>query len=789
MANYSYVVDSKFNPMTVEQLQSLMTPIATEHKQLMAGLAEKAAQASIWERLANDEVDSDSYQRYKDYVNQLQNVKDRLNTEGLGTPGVGGSGIYNDIYDLSVTYAQDIAPLQIGYDRKMEMVKEEEAAKRQNPYLRVETPASSISISSIIANPHMGNKYLDINKAYSMASDAYEQMAQSVRNNPTLMKTLIQGADTDLLEIYQKQGWTAAEILEVLRRRANNGDEQAAALIENVKQNVREASGINTWQVNNYTKQVSDEVDAAIENAAWHMVGSIPYNLTQTPSRTGKGGSGSDDSEYSNVHFDNLPVGAISDNSKIVYDDNNLPYETEDGITTPYIQDLYKQRDELNKTHSENLRSHANDESSKTNTKDRATAGFQMANRQVQGTIVRVAATQLQAQEQAIKSLEQKIKEDKFASQEEKDKAIQELETRKQKFEENVQKTKPEIRNEYETYKKHLNEINNKIQKAQDAIQSINTDYGYITDNNTRNSALLTNALHKRLSYQKSNLTIFDVGTNNETARQEVLTLLNNASTVGGSNSYVYEIDEKTGKLKEQGINPKDIAGTFDIEDSDTFKNKFKNFGIDADYGFVIKYNDKLYAITGPSDDVKDVVKATLNVNKTLQDFSNPDKDLKSEETSKILDTNSFFINPMTGKIQVDVRRMFNENMDTITKHAQSLGNNLYCLTFKVPLPEEYQIPLTNDPNGPKLTYDIQKVIFNNIGRDENGNLTANIPMYCSSLLNELMSGPQVSNIREESLKQWNTTQLIQRYTSNTNMSLTTGVGINKAKYIIPQTN
>ena len=70
-------------------MKELLAPVqaaTTEHKQLEAELGSLQTQASVWEKLANNENDKNAYNQYKTYIDDLNSKVNTLSELGL-TPG------------------------------------------------------------------------------------------------------------------------------------------------------------------------------------------------------------------------------------------------------------------------------------------------------------------------------------------------------------------------------------------------------------------------------------------------------------------------------------------------------------------------------------------------------------------------------------------------------------------------------------------------------------------------------------------------------------------------------
>ena len=76
MANYSLVVNSKFQPFSFERYIQPYQMYGEAYKEVENALGELATKASIWDKLANEQTDEKAYSMYKKYANDLRDAAD-----------------------------------------------------------------------------------------------------------------------------------------------------------------------------------------------------------------------------------------------------------------------------------------------------------------------------------------------------------------------------------------------------------------------------------------------------------------------------------------------------------------------------------------------------------------------------------------------------------------------------------------------------------------------------------------------------------------------------------------
>lgn len=168
MANYSLVVGSKFSPFSYQELLQPALMATQAHQEIENQYAELATKANVWEKLANDARDKDSqaYQTYKSFSNDLENLANTLAKEGLNT-----SSRRNALRMLS-RYSSDITPIEEAYKTRAERYNEQRKALMANPSLMFDTDFSTIGIDKLIDNPNLGYTTVSGDDLYKKGKEA-----------------------------------------------------------------------------------------------------------------------------------------------------------------------------------------------------------------------------------------------------------------------------------------------------------------------------------------------------------------------------------------------------------------------------------------------------------------------------------------------------------------------------------------------------------------------------------------------------------------------------------------
>ena len=114
MANYSLVVNSKFQPFSFERYIQPYQMYGEAYKEVENALGELAAKANVWEEMANEQTDPYAYKMYKTYANDLESRAGQLEREGLNASS------RKDMLNMRARYAKEIIPIESAYKKREE---------------------------------------------------------------------------------------------------------------------------------------------------------------------------------------------------------------------------------------------------------------------------------------------------------------------------------------------------------------------------------------------------------------------------------------------------------------------------------------------------------------------------------------------------------------------------------------------------------------------------------------------------------------------------------------------
>lgn len=151
MASYNLILDTKFKPFTYDEMLKPVADATAAHKALESEYNDLAVKASVWEGMANEEKDPETFKIYKKYADDLRSWANLLATQGLNPLSERG------MLTMRTRYGSEIVPIEQAYKRRDTLDKEESDAKRRDETLRFKRRARDISLDEFRKNPMLGH--------------------------------------------------------------------------------------------------------------------------------------------------------------------------------------------------------------------------------------------------------------------------------------------------------------------------------------------------------------------------------------------------------------------------------------------------------------------------------------------------------------------------------------------------------------------------------------------------------------------------------------------------------
>lgn len=112
MANYSLVVNSKFQPFSFERYVQPLQMYGAAFREQQDALNEIDTKASVWENLANEQTDPETYKQYKAFADALHNQAENISKYGINTSS------RQAMLDMRSRYAREITPIEQAYNKR-----------------------------------------------------------------------------------------------------------------------------------------------------------------------------------------------------------------------------------------------------------------------------------------------------------------------------------------------------------------------------------------------------------------------------------------------------------------------------------------------------------------------------------------------------------------------------------------------------------------------------------------------------------------------------------------------
>lgn len=261
MPNYNLVVTSKFNPFTYEQMLAPIAAATEAHQKVEDAYNELDTKASIWEGLADEQADHDTYIQYKNYANALRDKAYQLASEGL-TPTS-----RRDMLDLKARYSKEITPIEQAYAARQEQAKEQQKALLSDNTMLFNRKAATTSLDKYLKNPLLSYEAYSGNLLAQQVSTAASALAKQIRENPRKWRDIL---DDSYYETLMQKGFNSADVYEAV----SNNPKAAKELLKIVDDTI-EASGIPGWG----DEEVLKEAKKHANRGLWSAVGETSYQV------------------------------------------------------------------------------------------------------------------------------------------------------------------------------------------------------------------------------------------------------------------------------------------------------------------------------------------------------------------------------------------------------------------------------------------------------------------------------------------------------------------------------
>lgn len=166
MANYSLVVNSKFQPFSFDRYLQPYQIYGQNYKEIEEQYTDLSTKAGIWDGLANKQTDPYTYKMYKTYANDLENQASQLASEGLNAVS------RKNMLNMRARYSKEIIPIERAYNQKSKLAEEQRKLRAANPSIMFDRDFSSISLDDLLNNPELSYTSVSGDDLYKKGKEA-----------------------------------------------------------------------------------------------------------------------------------------------------------------------------------------------------------------------------------------------------------------------------------------------------------------------------------------------------------------------------------------------------------------------------------------------------------------------------------------------------------------------------------------------------------------------------------------------------------------------------------------
>lgn len=166
MANYSLVVNSKFQPFSFDRYLQPYQIYGQNYKEIEEQYTDLSTKAGIWDGLANEQTDPYTYKMYKTYANDLENQASQLASEGLNAVSK------KNMLNMRARYSKEIIPIEQAYNQRSKLAEEQRKLRAANPSIMFDRDFSSISLDDLLDNPELSYTSVSGDDLYKKGKEA-----------------------------------------------------------------------------------------------------------------------------------------------------------------------------------------------------------------------------------------------------------------------------------------------------------------------------------------------------------------------------------------------------------------------------------------------------------------------------------------------------------------------------------------------------------------------------------------------------------------------------------------
>jgi hypothetical protein len=259
MANFSLVVNSKFNPFSFERYIQPYQIYGQAYREVENTLGELDTKASVWEEMANEQTDPYAYKMYKTYANDLEEQAGQLAREGLNAAS------RRDMLNMRARYAKEITPIEQAYTTRQKQAEQQQQALLQDPTLMLSRRAATTSLDDYIRNPQLSYESYSGKLITAQAASAASALAKEMQEKPRKWRSIL---GNSYYEAMMQKGFSSQAVLQAIQDNPN-----AAPQLTRIVEDAISSSGVRKW---GDQATIARAIDYA-KQGLWSAVGETQY--------------------------------------------------------------------------------------------------------------------------------------------------------------------------------------------------------------------------------------------------------------------------------------------------------------------------------------------------------------------------------------------------------------------------------------------------------------------------------------------------------------------------------
>lgn len=238
MANYSLVVNSKFQPFSFDRYLQPYQIYGQNYKEIEEQYTDLSTKAGIWDGLANEQTDPYTYKMYKTYANDLENQASQLASEGLNAVS------RKNMLNMRARYSKEIIPIEQAYKARTEEAAEQYKGRAAG--MVYEGDASTASLDRYLNNPSIRFNQANSQEGFKRVATTASALSKGLRDYRN-GKRLDPYVKTWLQEHGYKDTDVAKAINDIQRLINGDTDVDTNGVLNSILQDELNVSGVGKW--------------------------------------------------------------------------------------------------------------------------------------------------------------------------------------------------------------------------------------------------------------------------------------------------------------------------------------------------------------------------------------------------------------------------------------------------------------------------------------------------------------------------------------------------------------